>query len=126
MGMLFPPAVATLVPPKITLAWDPSNEEDVAGYGLYLSKGAPGPPYEWIDDVYLDELANQNRPSFTATDLVDDGTYYFAVTAFTVEGIESDFSGALCVQKSGSSASACSSAGSGGGGEGCFVVSAAH
>ena len=121
ISLLFPPAVFTFAPSSITLSWDPSKEGDIAGYGIYLRKEVPGPPYELIDDIYLDELVNRDNPSFTVSEIADEGTYYFAVTAFTNAGVESDFSNALCVQVSGSSAAACSS--SGGGAGGCFITS---
>ena len=120
IGLLFPTAVATFVPPKITLGWNPNDEVDIAGYGLYMRKELPGSPFEWIDDISLDELANQDSPTFTVTEIADEGVYYFAVTAFTYAGVESDFSNALCLEVSGSSATECSSSGGGGG---CFITS---
>ena len=46
----------------------------------------------------------------TITELEDDSKYYFAVTAFDVEGIESDYSKELCVQVAGISVTECRSA----------------
>jgi hypothetical protein len=30
---------------EVTLAWDPNDEPDLAGYNVYINQVGPGPPY---------------------------------------------------------------------------------
>ena len=69
----------------------------------------------------------------TITELEDDSKYYFAVTAFDVEGNESGYSKELCVQVAGLYVTECRSAddgdssitdSGGGGGGGCLIANA--
>ena len=100
----------------VTLGWDPNAENDLDGYGVYVSRGSPGPPFEHIGDVFIDELTDPDNPSVTLAGIDDDGTYYFAATAFDDEGNESNYSKQLCVQKAGAEISLCESDSGGGGG----------
>ena len=100
----------------VTLGWDPNSEDDLDGYGVYVSRESPGPPFEHLGDVFVDELADPDDPSVTLTGIDADGTYYFAATAFDNQGNESSYSKQLCVQKAGSTISLCESDSGGGGG----------
>ena len=102
----------------VTIGWDPNTEADLQGYGVYVSKGSPGPPFDHLGDVFRDELPDPDNPSVTLTEIDADGTYYFAATAFDNQGNESKYSKQLCVQKAGSTFSLCESNGGGGGGGG--------
>ena len=114
-SVLFASSAAASEPIDITLAWD-ANKEVVAGYGVYVRHGEPGPPYEYLGDVYVSELADPNNPMVTLTELGTDAVYYFAVTAFDNEGDESRHSKQLCVEVQGRSIAVCDSGGGGGGG----------
>ncbi len=115
----------------IAIAWDPNTEDDLNGYGIYISEGTPGPPFEHYGDVFVDELSDPENPQITLTE-IEDGTYYIAATAFDDQGNESDYSKTLEVRVSGPEVSALDtndrggsgvgdSGGSGGGG--CFISS---
>ena len=76
--VLFPfPAVANVV----TLAWDPSD--DIAGYRLYY--GVAPRTYPFAIDV-------GPAAACTVSNLISGTTYFFAVTAYSHLGVESDFS----------------------------------
>lgn len=115
---------------EVTLAWDPNSEEDLEGYGVYLSRGVPGPPYDLHGYVALGDFENAAAPHFTVTGLEKGTRYYFAVTAYDTEGYESYFSRPVCADV-GDTIVPCpappSSGGSGGGGGGggCFLQTGA-
>ena len=108
LGMLFPISATTSTPLEITLAWDPSPDADVDGYGIYFRTSADQ-PFQLLDDVYVDELEDPDNPMVTLTELDDGATYYFAVTAFSEDGHESNLSSKVCVQIDGAAATECSS-----------------
>jgi hypothetical protein len=56
----------------ITVAWDPSQDDGVAGYAVYVGT-TPGN----YDKVFI----VRNRTYFTFTDAVPERQYYFAVVA---------------------------------------------
>ena len=70
---------------SVTLAWDPNNEPDLAGYRLYYGKASG--TYKSVIDV-------GNQTTYTISGLEDGKTYYFAVTAYDEFG-KSDFSSEL-------------------------------
>ena len=104
---------------EVTLAWDPNDEPDLAGYIVHVNDAGPGPPYYQLDTVSLDEIELGN-PKYTATDLKEDLTYCFALTAYDSDGFESDFSNDVCVLD-GQVVADNFSQGGGGGGGGCFI-----
>ena len=114
----------------VTLAWDPNQEGDLEGYGVYYKKGAAGPPYDFFGYVGTADLSDENSPAFTITGL-QEATYYFSVTAYDASGNESAFSTSVCAQVGAvvtpcapapSSGTATASGTSGGGGDGgCFI-----
>jgi hypothetical protein len=114
----------------VTLAWDPNNETDLEGYGVYFKKGTPGPPYDLFGYITTDELSNPDNPMSTVTGLDKGARYYFAVTAYDTEGNESYFSNSVCADV-GDAIVPCPSGGGGGssgggsgGGAGCFIETA--
>ena len=67
----------------MTLAWDPSPGSGIAGYRLY--QGA-------ASRTYTNVIAVGNATTRTITSLASGATYFFAVTAYDTNGLESDFS----------------------------------
>jgi hypothetical protein len=96
---------------QITLAWDPNLEPDVAGYILYY--GTQSRYYDYDVDV-------GDYTSITISGLVEDVIYYFAVTAYDVEGNESDFSAEITYPKS------VPVGDTSGGGGGCYISTASE
>jgi fibronectin type 3 domain-containing protein len=68
---------------SISLAWDPSAGNTVAGYHLYVG-GRSG--------NYTNMIDTGSATSGTVTGLEAGKTYYFAVTAYDITGLESPFS----------------------------------
>ena len=68
---------------EVTLAWDPNTEPELAGYKVYWDIDS-GPPYENLTDV-------GNFTTYTLSGLPQD-IIYSALTAYDVEGLDSDFS----------------------------------
>ena len=68
---------------QVTLAWDPNNEPDHAGYQVY---------YGTSSGIYTDSIDVNNSTTYTISDLEGSQTYYFAVTAYNTSGDESGFS----------------------------------
>lgn len=122
----------------VTLAWDANTEENLAGYKLYYDGDSDTEMYQGTGAaegdspiiIYVDDLTDDEEPTFTVTGLDEGQYYYFALTAFDTDGMESDFSdevGALLGSENslGTSVSAAADAGGsddgGGGGSGCFI-----
>ena len=119
---------------QATLAWDPNQDTDLEGYGIYYSIGSEGPPYKLFGYVTTAELTNPDAPSFAITGLQQGNVYYFSLTAYDTSGNESAFSEPVCAvvgdtvtacpsASSSSSASEGGGSGGGGGGGGCFIQS---
>jgi len=68
---------------SVKLAWDPSTEEDLAGYKIY---------YGYDSRNYNTSIDVGKTTTFQVTGLEYDQTYYFAVTAYNTSGLESDYS----------------------------------
>jgi hypothetical protein len=75
----------------VVIAWDPNAESDLAGYKIYVSEGFPGPPYDLIDILSLDDIDPDN-PACRISDLDDSSEYYFVVSAYNIFRYESDYS----------------------------------
>ena len=71
----------------ITIAWDPNTAEDLDGYGIYISRGTPGPPFEHYGNVFLDELSDPEIPQITLTG-IDDGTYISQQLRLTIRAMK--------------------------------------
>ena len=80
---MFRLSVSNAPPPSVTLAWDPSPDPTVAGYSIYY--GASTGSYTNLANVGL-------GTNGVVSNLLAGTTYYFAVTAHTAFGLESDFS----------------------------------
>ena len=76
-------AAAVCADESVTLAWDPNPEPDLGGYIVYY-----GPRSR----VYTNAINVGNVTTNTVSGLEETGTYYFAVTAYNTNGLESDFS----------------------------------
>lgn len=96
---------------QITLEWDPVPHPDLAGYMVY---------YGTFSDDYDESVDVGNWTSVTIEGLEEDVTYYFSVTAYSVNGEESENSNEVC-----NNSAICDTASSSGGGGGCFIASAA-
>jgi len=111
---------------EVTLAWDANTETDLMGYKIYYDT-SPGNPYYGTNadqgispiTVLLNDLDDQHNPKFTLTGLSDSGDYYFALTAFDNENLESGFSNEA------STAEGNNGSGGSSGGGGCFTVTSA-
>jgi len=115
---------------QVTLTWEPTQEIDVQGYGIYITRNASGPPYDLFGYVAKSEFPDPGTPAFTVPNLQQGETYRFAVTAYTAQGAESAFSNEVCAQMGdvvvpcAPSASSGASDSGGGGGGGCFIGTA--
>jgi hypothetical protein len=67
----------------INLAWDPSSDEDIAGYIVHYGKASRR--YQYSADI-------GDFTTCTISGLKEGPTYYFAVTAYNFDDIESDYS----------------------------------
>lgn len=79
----------------VTLQWDPNSEPDLAGYYIYQSTT----PDNWSINYRLKDgngvdivIAVSTDPQAVITGLVRDTAYYWVVTAFDTESLESDWS----------------------------------
>jgi hypothetical protein len=73
---------AQAVAADVSLAWDASISPNITGYKVYVGNSSRN---------YGTPITIGNQTTFTVTGLAS-GTYYFAVTAFDMDGNESDFS----------------------------------
>lgn len=80
----------TIIPPNltnvvgnVTLAWDASPSTNVTGYNVY---------YGLTSKNYTSLFDAGNNLNYTITNLTRGMTYYFAVTAHTITGVESVYS----------------------------------
>ncbi len=117
-GLPFPNCFSTSIAAEVTFAWNPNFEPDLDGYAVYQSTGSSGAPYELIDELYLDELANPDNPEVTLTRLQEDVNYYFVLTAYDKAGNESQYSNEICLKIEDSSIIDCAPAIDSGGGGG--------
>ncbi len=139
-ALLFFLLESTAIAYDVVLAWDPNDEENLDGYVLYVDDGISEILYEYIDTYPLEDIDPDN-PSVKITGLSDGLAYYFVVTAYDIDGYESDYSDEICVIDGGacpiswlanrnqpqnpasvSSGSSDRAGGGGGGGSGCFIA----
>jgi hypothetical protein len=83
LGLLVPSLAGAGV---VTLAWDPSGPE-VAGYRVYYGVNSRAG-----SSVYASVIDVGPQTSFSVPNLIVGTTYFFAVTAYNLSGVESDFS----------------------------------
>jgi len=122
--LLFP---ASCLAWQVTLAWDNNTEPNLAGYKVHYDT-SPGDPYYGTEadqgtspiTILLKGLPDQYNPEFTLTGLVSGPTYYFAVTAFNTEDLESGYSNEVNAKDEDDEDGSEPSDG-GDGGDGCFI-----
>ena len=68
---------------SLQLAWDPSPDPTVVGYHVYLGV---------VSETYNSMVDALNQTNITLVGLVPGTTFYFAVTAYDITGLESGFS----------------------------------
>jgi hypothetical protein len=61
-GLPFPNLISTSIAAEVTLTGNANTESDLDGCSVYRSTGYKGPPYELIDDLSLDDLADPDNP----------------------------------------------------------------
>lgn len=71
--------------PSVTVAWDVHQDQSVVGYRVYYGVSSR----TYTNNV---QVLNRTNNSATVSNLVRSTTYYFAATAFTDQGLESDYS----------------------------------
>lgn len=74
----------------VTLTWDANGEPDLAGYKVYYDVNT-GAPYSGKVTMPLADLSDADNPEFSIT-LPEGVFYYFVVTAYDTENLESGFS----------------------------------
>lgn len=80
---LFGAGITAQAVSSVTLAWDPSSDPTVAGYNIY---------YGTASRTYTNVVSVTTTNAATISGLVPAVTYYFAATAYTASGLESEFS----------------------------------
>ena len=85
-------SVNLLAAQSVGLAWDPNSENDLAGYLVYYGTASRN----------YDQTLSAATPSATVTNLNSGTTYYFAVTAYNTNGMESGYSNEVLYSTSGS------------------------
>jgi uncharacterized protein YqjF (DUF2071 family) len=68
---------------NVSLAWDPSPDTNVVRYYVYYGTGTGD---------YTNRVSAENATTVTVSNLTVGSTYFFAATAFSDSGLESDFS----------------------------------
>jgi len=67
----------------LDLVWDANQETDLAGYKVYYGTSSG----EYIDSIDVEDVT-----AYRLDNLLEEVTYYVAVTAYDTSGNESDFS----------------------------------
>ena len=98
---------------EVTLAWDPNPEPSVQGYRVYFGKAS---------GFYTNVLDVGNRTDCVIQELDAGTTYFFACTAYSATGDESNFSGEIVYATEGGSSGSSGSWAS----ERCFIATAAY
>jgi hypothetical protein len=97
---------------EVTLAWDPNPEPAVEGYRVYYGKAS---------GFYTNVVDVGNRTDCVIQGLDTSTTYFFACTAYSATGDESNFSGEIVYSTEGTSSSSSGSWAS----ARCFIATAA-
>ena len=82
---------SALAATDVSFRWDPNQEPDLAGYRLYRSATSG----DYTLGAFIKEIPcgpNDAACSETVDQGVPDGTYFWVVTAFDTEGLESVWS----------------------------------
>jgi hypothetical protein len=76
-------SIPTVEAAYLDIAWSPNMEPDLAGYRVYYGTSSE----DYIGFVDVGQVT-----AFRLDDLIDDATYYIALTAYDAVGNESGFS----------------------------------
>lgn len=79
-------AAAHAAPDRVTVAWDPNPEPDIAGYNVY---------YGIVGSGVTNKVSPGNATQQQVISLQPETQYWFFVTAFNTAGLESDPSAVL-------------------------------
>ena len=100
----------------VTLGWGANIEPDLAGYKVYYKTGSSGAPYNGTGATEgHSPIDIGNVTTYKITGLTNGITYFFVVTAYDTEALESDYSNQVPPAPTPSD----------GGGGGCFIATAA-
>lgn len=77
---------------SVTLAWNPNSETNLAGYRLYVGNASRNYPTNYVAPTNVVNIGGNPSCTLTVSNLDIGRKYYFAVTAFTSDGLESDYS----------------------------------
>ena len=77
---------------SVTLTWDPNTEADLGGYRIYWGASSR---------AYTNLLDSGRLTTNKVANLLDGRTYYFAVTAYNTNGLESDYSNEVVITTKG-------------------------
>ncbi|HEY1409656.1 MAG TPA: fibronectin type III domain-containing protein, partial [Promineifilum sp.] len=86
LSITAPPAAPPPPPPQstsATLTWSPNAETDLAGYKVYVGKAS---------GIYGAPIIIGKQTSYTVSNLQLGNTYYFALSAYDINGNESALS----------------------------------
>lgn len=94
------PLITSANAAEVTLAWNANSESNLAGYKLYYKTDTGGAPYNGTGlnegdspiIINLEDLTDTASPEFPLTGLDKGELYFFALTAFDTDGLESDYS----------------------------------
>ena len=82
----------------VSLSWDPNTDSNLAGYKIYYKSGSFGPPYDGTGANEGDSPIDVGDVTeFTLTGLTDGATYFFVVTAYATQDLESGYSNEVAV-----------------------------
>jgi hypothetical protein len=85
--------LTTMTETGVTLEWDANTAPDLAGYRVYYKTGSSGEPYNGTGATEGDSPVDiGNVTTYMLHGLAEDVTYFFVVTAYDTEGLESDYS----------------------------------
>lgn len=84
---------ASVLAEEVTLVWDPNSEADLAGYNVYyVTDGKALDQGRSPVKIDLSAIEDPQRPTMTLTGIQKNTRYFFSITAFNQNNIESDFS----------------------------------
>ena len=108
----------------VTFEWDANTEPDLAGYRLYYKTGSSGAPYDGTGATEGNSPTDvANVTTYTLTGLTDGIDYFFVVTAYDTEDLESEYSNEVTASTEPTPTPTTSAGGDDGGG--CFIATAA-
>ena len=106
----------------VTLEWDANSEPDLAGYRLYYKVTSSGAPYDGTGAAEGSSPTEVgNATSYTLTGLAEGVDYYFVVTAYDSEDLESEYSNEVTTTSEPTPEDSPTDATSSTNGEACFI-----